>query len=550
MPGPIICAKCGKALTLWEIDHGHKCRLDIDSSARKAVGNNTGGTGQGRLDGNGGTNPELLVCPSCGQRSLSHNMNLYECLNGDCKRNFSLEDLDTKENTSQSELICCKHCDQQFSRRDFETHLKLLARSARRGAECLQCGEPTYYLSHDGVWECLNPRCRATNVEKTGTFDSQNANHTGVPVKTTTENVKNLTLICPDCGFKLIWDDISNIWRCSNCRRVYAKEDISKGESVIREIPVSATSPPKGKSIRWLFGSVATLCVVGGIVFFAFSNGWLGKKSDAQQPFIPAPTVAMPLTPAPSPALPSPTPTQIPTPYVTATPMPYPTPTRMPTISPTPTPHLPTPTPAILDKTVTIDGQQYRVQFWQLNLKGRVEATVALPSGESRNYGSNWSGFTLEQVLDNATKSGNKVAWAVALAAGVKEATGSVDQAIDVLRLCKDRFAVYSGEDSLTFSLMALGGRGVVSTVANIIPKEMSELTQACLKGDWEKGRKLQFKLIPLIRAVFIETNPIPIKTALSLMGKCRGDLRLPLTPMSKPNLKKLKEVLTAFGLI
>lgn len=134
--------------------------------------------------------------------------------------------------------------------------------------------------------------------------------------------------------------------------------------------------------------------------------------------------------------------------------------------------------------------------------------------------------------------------------AGVKEATGSVDQAIDVLRLCKDRFAVYSGEDSLTFSLMALGGKGVVSTVANIIPKEMSELTQACLKGDWEKGRKLQFKLIPLIRAVFIETNPIPIKTALSLMGKCRGDLRLPLTPMSEPNLKKLKEALTAFGLI
>lgn len=134
--------------------------------------------------------------------------------------------------------------------------------------------------------------------------------------------------------------------------------------------------------------------------------------------------------------------------------------------------------------------------------------------------------------------------------AGVKEATGSVDQAIDVLRLCGDRFAVYSGEDSLTFSLMALGGKGVISTVANIAPKEMSELTQACMKGDWEKGRKLQFKLIPLIHAVFIETNPIPIKTALSLMGKCRGDLRLPLTPMSELNLTKLKEALTAFGLI
>jgi 4-hydroxy-tetrahydrodipicolinate synthase len=134
--------------------------------------------------------------------------------------------------------------------------------------------------------------------------------------------------------------------------------------------------------------------------------------------------------------------------------------------------------------------------------------------------------------------------------AGVKEATGSVDQAIDVLRLCGDRLAVYSGEDSLTYSLMALGGKGVISTVANIAPKEMSDLTQACLKGDWETGRKLQFKLVPLIRAVFLETNPIPTKTALSLMGKCRGDLRLPLTPMSEGNVKKLRQAMTDFGLI
>lgn len=134
--------------------------------------------------------------------------------------------------------------------------------------------------------------------------------------------------------------------------------------------------------------------------------------------------------------------------------------------------------------------------------------------------------------------------------AGVKEATGSVDQAIDVLRLCGDRLAVYSGEDSLTYSLMALGGKGVISTVANIAPKEMSDLTQVCLKGDWETGRKLQLKLVPLIRAVFIETNPIPIKTALSIMGKCRGDLRLPLTPMAEGNLNKLRQAMTDFGLI
>lgn len=134
--------------------------------------------------------------------------------------------------------------------------------------------------------------------------------------------------------------------------------------------------------------------------------------------------------------------------------------------------------------------------------------------------------------------------------AGVKEATGSVDQAIDVIRLCGDRLAVYSGEDSLTYSLMALGGKGVISTVANIAPKEMAGLAEACLKGDWEKGRALQFKLVPLIRSVFIETNPIPIKTALALMGKCSGDLRLPMTPMSEGNLKKLKQAVADFGLI
>jgi 4-hydroxy-tetrahydrodipicolinate synthase len=134
--------------------------------------------------------------------------------------------------------------------------------------------------------------------------------------------------------------------------------------------------------------------------------------------------------------------------------------------------------------------------------------------------------------------------------AGVKEATGSVEQAIDVIRLCGDDLAVYSGEDSLTFSLMALGGKGVISTVANIVPKEMSQLTEACLKGNWESGRKLQLKLIPLIRSVFLETNPIPIKTALSLMSKCTGEMRLPLTPMSEGNLKKLKQTMTEFGLL
>ena len=134
--------------------------------------------------------------------------------------------------------------------------------------------------------------------------------------------------------------------------------------------------------------------------------------------------------------------------------------------------------------------------------------------------------------------------------AGVKEATGSVDQAIDVIRLCGDRLAVYSGEDSLIYSLMALGGKGVISTVANIAPKQTAQLTDACLKGNWGKGREIQFKLIPLIRILFIETNPIPVKTALALMGKCGGDLRLPMTPMAEGNVKKLRQTMIEFGLL
>jgi 4-hydroxy-tetrahydrodipicolinate synthase len=134
--------------------------------------------------------------------------------------------------------------------------------------------------------------------------------------------------------------------------------------------------------------------------------------------------------------------------------------------------------------------------------------------------------------------------------AGVKEATGSVDQAIDVIRLCGDRLAVYSGEDSLIFSLMALGGKGVISTVANIAPKETAQLTEACLMGDWEKGRDIQFKLVPLIRSLFIETNPIPVKTALGVIGKCTAELRLPLTPMAEGNLQKLTVSMRDFGLL
>ena len=134
--------------------------------------------------------------------------------------------------------------------------------------------------------------------------------------------------------------------------------------------------------------------------------------------------------------------------------------------------------------------------------------------------------------------------------AGVKEATGSVDQALDVIRLCGDALAVYSGEDSLTYSLMALGGKGVITTTGNVAPRAMADLAEACLREDWTAGRRLQFELLPLIRSLFTETNPIPVKTALALMGKCGPDLRLPLTPLAEPNRERLEATMRQCGLV
>jgi 4-hydroxy-tetrahydrodipicolinate synthase len=133
---------------------------------------------------------------------------------------------------------------------------------------------------------------------------------------------------------------------------------------------------------------------------------------------------------------------------------------------------------------------------------------------------------------------------------GVKEAAGSIDQVLNIIAACGDKLAILSGEDSLTFSMMSLGGKGVISTAANVAPKEMADLANLCLSKQWEKAAQLQIKLLPLIRALFIETNPIPAKTALALMGKCEPELRLPLVAMAEGNAAKLKATLRDFGLI
>lgn len=127
---------------------------------------------------------------------------------------------------------------------------------------------------------------------------------------------------------------------------------------------------------------------------------------------------------------------------------------------------------------------------------------------------------------------------------GVKEATGDMTQASRILEHCPPRFTVMSGDDLTAFPLLALGGNGVISVTSNIAPGRVVAMCNATARGDWETARKCHHELFPLHEAMFIESNPIPVKTALSLMGKMTAEMRLPLCPMSDADLEKLKRVL------
>jgi 4-hydroxy-tetrahydrodipicolinate synthase len=132
----------------------------------------------------------------------------------------------------------------------------------------------------------------------------------------------------------------------------------------------------------------------------------------------------------------------------------------------------------------------------------------------------------------------------------IKEASGNMAQVSDILRLCGDGLTVLSGDDFTTFPLMTLGGRGTISVSANVAPKDVSSMCKALLEGKVDEARKLHFKLEPLNKGMFIETNPISVKTALSLMGKIQEEMRLPLCPMSSENKEKLNNILLNYGLM
>jgi 4-hydroxy-tetrahydrodipicolinate synthase len=133
---------------------------------------------------------------------------------------------------------------------------------------------------------------------------------------------------------------------------------------------------------------------------------------------------------------------------------------------------------------------------------------------------------------------------------GIKEASGSLEQMSRVKTLCGPKFDLISGDDALTLPVLSIGGTGIISVVANIVPKEVAELVNAFEKGNIKKAQEIHYRLLPLIKAIFIETNPIPVKTALNLMGLCQPDLRLPLCAMLPENLEKLKKAMKDYGLL
>jgi len=131
----------------------------------------------------------------------------------------------------------------------------------------------------------------------------------------------------------------------------------------------------------------------------------------------------------------------------------------------------------------------------------------------------------------------------------IKEATGDMAQVTEIINLCGDRITVLSGDDFTTFPLILLGGKGTISVSANVAPADLSAMCKAANEGDVEEARRLHYKLEPLNKGMFIETNPISVKTALSLMGKIEEEMRLPLCPMAAENKEKLKNILKNYGL-
>ncbi len=158
----------------------------------------------------------------------------------------------------------------------------------------------------------------------------------------------------------------------------------------------------------------------------------------------------------------------------------------------------------------------------------------------------NIPGRTMSNILPETLEQLARVEHIV----GVKEACGDIDQIAHVVALCPDDFAVLSGDDALTLPLLAVGGKGVISTSSNVAPLQMCALVRAFREGASERALRIHQELLPLFDALFCESNPIPLKAALAAMGLIDEEIRLPLTPLSPPNREALQAVLKEMGFL
>ena len=144
----------------------------------------------------------------------------------------------------------------------------------------------------------------------------------------------------------------------------------------------------------------------------------------------------------------------------------------------------------------------------------------------------------------------SRIAHDVPEVVGIKEATGNMTQASNIIELCPDTFCVLSGDDFTMLPLMALGGQGVISVTSNVVPDKVAALCEAFFAGDLARARALHYELEPLNRAMFLESNPIPVKTALAMMGRMGAEMRLPLVPLQAKNEETLRSVLTRMNIL
>jgi 4-hydroxy-tetrahydrodipicolinate synthase len=132
----------------------------------------------------------------------------------------------------------------------------------------------------------------------------------------------------------------------------------------------------------------------------------------------------------------------------------------------------------------------------------------------------------------------------------IKEATGDISQMMSVIEICGDRLELISGDDNLLLPVLSIGGVGVISVLSNILPAEVKRVITDYNSGKIQEARKMFYSLLPLCRAMFLETNPIPVKSAMEMAGHCGGEIRLPMTPMSEDKKMLLKAVLQKYGVI